>query len=51
MVVPSPPGRVRNLAQGCTDRQTRNTPDRRRIDGKHPRQAPFRREKPRAGAV
>jgi len=36
LVVPSPPARVGNLAQGCTDRETRNTPGRRRVDGNTP---------------
>ena len=33
LVVPSQPARVGNLAQGCTDRETGNTPGRRRVAG------------------
>ena len=33
LVVPSPPARVGNLAQACTDRQTANAPGRRRVAG------------------
>jgi hypothetical protein len=33
LVVPSPPARVGKLGQGCTDRQTPNTPGRRRVAG------------------
>jgi hypothetical protein len=36
LVVPSPPARVGNLAQACTDRQTPNTPGERRVDGNTP---------------
>jgi len=46
LVVPSPPGRVGNLAHGCTDRRTANSPGRRRVDGKHTGQAPCGREHP-----
>ena len=35
-VVASPPARVGNLAQGCTDRQMPNTLGRRRVDGNTP---------------
>ena len=33
MALPSPPARVGNPAQACTDRQTLNTPGRRRVAG------------------
>ena len=36
MVVPSPPARLGNLAQWCTDHETANTPGRRRLDGNTP---------------